>query len=145
VVGVRGRNDRSPEKKALVLQALADTGGQVNRACEAASIGVSTFYDWKHDEPHFAAAVQAAIDGPGTDTLEAEAIRRALAGSDTLIIFLLKARVPDRYREKQQVYVSLNDATADQIQNALDKLSESQLRAIIAKRNPGADGTSGAG
>jgi hypothetical protein len=36
----------------------------------------------------------------GTDLLEDEVLRRALEYSDTLLIFLLKARRPAKYRER---------------------------------------------
>lgn len=87
-------------------------------------------YDWKKDDPDFLAAYQQAeIDA--TEVLEHEATRRAVRGvkkvkgvyyqgeqiateteidySDTLLIFLLKARAPDKYRER----LDLRHAGAD--------------------------------
>jgi hypothetical protein len=47
----------------------------------------------------FGMAVADAIE-EGTDRLEDEAKRRAMKQSDTLIIFLLKARRPDKYKDR---------------------------------------------
>lgn len=78
-------------------------------------------YQWKKDDPEFAAAyAEAEIEA--TEVLEKEATRRAVKGvkktkgvyyegrqiatevtteySDTLLIFLLKARAPEKYRER---------------------------------------------
>ena len=45
--------------------------------------------------------------GPTTLWLEATARRRAIEGSDALLIFLLKAHRPERYRETVDVHVDL--------------------------------------
>jgi hypothetical protein len=39
-------------------------------------------------------------DRAGTDALEDEALRRAKDKSDTLLIFLLKARRPEKYKDR---------------------------------------------
>lgn len=73
----------------------------MSRACLAADIDRSTYYNWRDAYPDFAAEADAAIER-GTDKLEDIAMERAsrpLDGSDTLLIFLLKARRPGRYRE----------------------------------------------
>ncbi len=53
-----------------------------------------------------------------TQQLEAEADRRALNGSDLLLIFRLKALRPEMYRDKYEVTV----------QPALNKLSDDELK-----------------
>lgn len=130
---MKGRSERNPKKQALLTEAIAANGGQVVKACKSIKFSVTTFYDWRKSDPAFAAAINEAIDR-STAVLETEAVRRALAGSDTMLIFLLKARVPDRYRERQEIRVSLADATADQLERALDKLSSDQLRAMLRRR-----------
>lgn len=104
--------------------------GNVTRACELAGIRErTTVYDWKTADPEFAAAY-AAAEIEATEHLEAEAQRRATEGlvkkkftrngdpildpetgehyiereySDTLLIVLLKARAPEKYRERHEV------------------------------------------
>lgn len=78
-----------------------------------------TVYSWQeHDEAFSHDFKQAEIEA--TEILEGEAFRRAYDGveserftrfgierrveySDTLLIFLLKARAPDKYRDRQSV------------------------------------------
>jgi hypothetical protein len=79
----------------------------------------SAAYDWKKADHEFEKDWQAAEE-TGTDALEDEARRRAMDGvdkpvfykgqrcgyvreySDTLLIFTLKARRPEKYREVPQ-------------------------------------------
>ncbi len=77
-------------------------------------------YDWQeHDEEFSQEYRQAEIEA--TETMEAEAHRRGVLGveepvfhqgevvgavkkySDTLLIFMLKARAPEKYRERVQM------------------------------------------
>ena len=113
------RTRRTPKKEADFLEALC-TGASVQAACEAAKIGRRTVYDWRAADDDFALAWDQAIEA-GTDLLEDEAKRRAFEGveepvfhggqqcgtvrkySDTLLIFLLKARRPEKFRERQDV------------------------------------------
>lgn len=59
---------------------------------------------WRNKYPEFADAADDAIEA-GTDLLEDVAKLRATAvdGSDTLLMFLLKSRRPDKYRERQSI------------------------------------------
>lgn len=111
--------------KAKFLAAFARQGN-VRAACKSAGLGSrQTVYTWIESDPEFAAAY-AEAEVEATETLEAEAWRRAVKGvrnekavfwqgvevgrhsvrteySDTLLIFLLKARAPQKYKEHQQV------------------------------------------
>jgi len=91
------------KKKQRFLRVLAQTG-QVTAAAKAAKSDRTTFYRWREKDKDFADAWDGAWD-LGGDALEDEARRRALAGSDTLLIFLLKAHKPNRYRERSDVRV----------------------------------------
>ncbi len=110
------RTDRSAKKRQAFLTALAETAN-VLRSSEIARIARRTVYDWKSADSEFADAWERALD-IGTDALEDEAVRRAHDGvdepvfyrgkacgvvrkySDTLLIFLLKGRRPERYRDR---------------------------------------------
>lgn len=102
------------KKRDRFLAELLD-GNTITGACQAAGLPRRTVYDWRDQDKTFADAWQTAYDR-GTDLLEAEAQRRAIEGvekpvtvagerevirdfSDTLLIFLLKARRPERYRD----------------------------------------------
>lgn len=95
--------------------------GNISAACRALGLERRRVYDWQESDDQFAAAFREA-EIESTERLEAEAYRRAHDGvartkrayyagevideieeleySDTLLIFLLKARRPDKYREK---------------------------------------------
>jgi hypothetical protein len=107
---------RTPEKEIAFLAALSATAN-VLRACEAAGIGRTTVYEWRNADEDFRKRWDRAAE-IGADALEDEAVRRAHEGweepvfyqgaqcatvrkySDTLLIFLLKGRKPERYRER---------------------------------------------
>ncbi len=79
------------------LTALANTG-TVTSAAEAAGISRKQAYESRNRHPDFKQLWDDALE-TAADTLEAEARKRAFAGSDLLCIFLLKACRPERFRE----------------------------------------------
>jgi hypothetical protein len=101
------------------LASLAD-GHTVTAACHAAGIGRSTAYEHRHRDEAFALAWHDAYEA-GTDRFEQEARRRAIDGtlrpvfykgeevgsvrefSDRLLELELKARRPEKYRERYEV------------------------------------------
>ena len=105
----------TPKKRERFLDALRDTGN-VTKAAESVGISRRAAYDHRQANADFAAQWEDAWE-ESTDKLEAEARRRAFAGveepvfyqgekcgviqrySDTLLIFLLKAHRPEKYRE----------------------------------------------
>ena len=116
------RTIRTPKKRSKFIESLRETGGNVTLSCELSDISKRAVYDWRAVDSNFAAAWDEAVEA-GTEDLESEARRRALIGveepvyyqgdicgtvrkySDTLLIFLLKGRRPDKYREnvKQEI------------------------------------------
>ena len=57
-------------------------------------MGRSTAYLWRREDPAFSAKWDDAV-ADGVDLLEDEARRRALAGSDKLLMFILERRRPE--------------------------------------------------
>jgi hypothetical protein len=96
------RTTNPTPKKGERLLAVLRVGGTVMAACQAERIHRSTYYAWRAADPEFAAQADDAIES-GTDELEEIARQRAITGSDTLLIFLLKARRPEKYRERQTI------------------------------------------
>jgi len=94
------RMTRATRKKRFL--AVLAAGHSVMTAAEAAGVARQTVYRWRQEDEAFARAWDEAIEA-GTDRLEDEALRRAFAGSDTLLIFLLKARRPAKYRDTHHV------------------------------------------
>ena len=92
------RTKRTPKKEADLLDALRQ-GASVASACHTAGVGRSTAYEWREADTAFRDAWDDAVEA-GTDELEDEAVKRAKAGSDTLLIFMLKARRPDKYKDR---------------------------------------------
>src|SRR4051812_36233108 len=82
----------SARARQRFLDALA-SGFSVSAAASAAGMGRQTAYDLRKRDPEFAVAWEDAIESE-TDLLEDEARRRALEGSDLLLIFQLKTRRP---------------------------------------------------
>ena len=87
------------------LDTYAKTGS-ITEAAKAAKISLATHYRWLEIDPAYRKAFEAAQQ-QAVDLLEGEAFRRALAGSDELLIFLLRAWRPDRYRERSTVEHSI--------------------------------------
>ncbi len=140
---------RSPKRDAAFLAGLAK-GMSVTSAAEAAGYGRATVYDWRRDDPAFAAAWDVAIEA-STDRLEDEAWRRAHDGvpepvvsagrlvtvanketgedeplfvqrySDTILLHLLRARRPDPHRETTRVQHDVTTDLAELLREARER------------------------
>lgn len=100
--------------------------GMVMQAALEAGIHRNTAYFERQRDPEFAKEWADALDR-GVDMLEDVAKKRAYEGSDTLLIFLLKAHRPDRYRETTRS-IQVN-VTPDDLQN----MSDDELDALDAQ------------
>ena len=135
----------NPHQRAF-LAAFRETGN-VRLACEVAKVGRSSHYRWLDKDPEYREAFELAKED-AADILEAEAYRRAVEGvekpvgwykgkpggtvreySDILLIFLLKALRPEKYRERVEVRGAF--ASID-----LNRLSDEQLARISAGEDP---------
>jgi hypothetical protein len=110
------RTKKTPKKESQFLEVLRKTA-DVSKACKTIKTGRATVYEWRKKDSLFAAAWDDAIE-EAIETAEGEAYRRATKGtlkpvfykgvkcgsireySDTLLIFLLKAGKPEKYRER---------------------------------------------
>jgi hypothetical protein len=90
-------------------------------------------YDWREADAEFAAAWDAAL-GLGGDALEDEAIRRAMNGSDYLMVFMLKALKPEKYRERSTVDINQHTRLS------INSLSVEDLRARLTQLRVAQDG-----
>lgn len=96
--------NQTPKKAAgdgdwqpVFLKVLSTTAN-VRASCKAAGIVRTYAYAAREADPDFAAAWNNALED-ATDDLEEVARRRAKRVSDTLLIFLLKAHRPEKFRE----------------------------------------------
>ncbi len=126
-------------KKRAMLAAYAEVGTVV-RAAEIAGIDRSTHYAWMGSDPAYAEAFAAAGE-QAVERLEQEARRRAVEGtekpvyqggklvgtireySDTLLIFLLKGALPEKYRER----VSADVRGELDVTNRFAEMSDTEL------------------
>ena len=72
------------------------TGKSIAAAASAAGVGRRTVYGWRENDPAFAAGWDEAFE-VGSDYLEDLALQRAEAGSERLLLALLRARRPGRF------------------------------------------------
>lgn len=128
------------QKQADFIAAFVDLVS-VSRAAVKAKVHRTVIYDWIKSDSNFKIIYEAACE-LATGKLEDEAVRRAFEGtvkpvyqggklvgkirefSDTLLIVLLKARAPEKYKER----VSNEHKIPDPIQTrSLDNLTFEQL------------------
>ncbi|WHZ16004.1 MAG: hypothetical protein OJF52_002852 [Nitrospira sp.] len=104
-----------PLKKRRFLERFAETGS-ISSASSHAGVSRRTHLKWKAKDKSFSVACEEAL-GIAIDSVEGEARRRAVEGtlepvyhggkavgavrrySDVLLIFLLKALKPEKYRD----------------------------------------------
>lgn len=135
--GHSGRRKKSDWKRHF-LAAYAQAG-MVTEACKVAGVGRSTAYRERQADEDFALA-WADVEERSTEELEAEATRRAKDGSDVLLIFMLKSRRPEIYRDAPRPAVVKADpptpeATPEEARRALVELS-----AVLQQRRDRARG-----
>lgn len=126
--------------------------GNVSRACRAINLHRATLYVWKeHDTDFMLEYEQAEVEA--TEALESAAYERAVNGvvqetpifhrgqqidtvvkteySDTLLIFLLKARNPDKYRETIKTQGTVSGPNGGPVE-VRQELGQDSLSAVIA-------------
>ena len=147
------RTFRTPRRvRDAFLDALRQ-GLSVTAACKAAPMGLRTAYNLRSSDEAFKAAWDAAIE-EGTDRLEDEARRRAFEGieaplvsagklvattrrySDRLLIFLLKSRRPEKYRER----TSIEHGGGIDVTGAKEALERKLAGLAAARAAPGVPG-----
>ena len=143
------RTSRTPKKEAAFFDALRD-GRSISAACLEAGITRSSAYLWRESDPSFRAKWDACVE-EGTDRLEDEALRRARDGtekpvyqggklvgtvrehSDTLMIFLLKARRPQKFKDRVAVGGDLEAPPIRSENVSAREILESRLAALAAR------------
>jgi hypothetical protein len=97
----RGRRRLRIWRQAKFLRAFRETG-DLRGAADAAGISPWTAAHWKRTDSDFAEAFSQAEDVALLE-LETTARKRALEGSDRLLIFLLERRWPRRYGSRAAI------------------------------------------
>ena len=141
------RSARTPEKEREFLDALA-AGLSVTKSSKACGIGRRTVYSWRSADEEFSTAWESAYE-QGSDALEDEAYHRAVEGiekpvgwyqgkpggtvteySDTLLIFLLKGRRPEKFAESRRVHMTGQMKHEHSRNYDLSKLSDDDLNTV---------------
>ncbi|MEK0313735.1 hypothetical protein [Cohnella sp. 56] len=133
---------RHPKKRAF-LAAYAQTAN-ITQSAKAADVERGLHYVWMQNDPVYAAAFESAKE-EAAEYLEQEARRRAVHGvdepvfyqgeavgkvrkySDTLLIFLMKGAMPDKYKDR----VAQEHSGQMRHEVNLEGLSEDELRERI--------------
>lgn len=118
------------EKREAFLSALSETGS-VTDAAKAADVSRMTVYRLRKEDETFAAEWEDAY-AKGADALEDEAHKRAINGSDTLLIFLLKGRKRSTYGERVAVGGD-KDAPPIKTEDVGDRDLAKAVAAILAR------------
>lgn len=118
------KDDLEREAIQAIFLATFEKSANITEACKAAGISRSTFYDWTEKYEQFSILYHQA-EQIANDAIRAEIFRRGHDGwlepqfsagknmgnvrkySDTLLIFLAKARMPE-FRDKSSVDVNTN-------------------------------------
>lgn len=126
----------------------------VNAACKLAKVGRTTVYEERQRNEGFALAWHD-IEERTTEMMEREAYRRAVEGvtkplvsagkhvtdvteySDTLLIFMLKSRRPERYRDNVKVEHA-GSVKTEVVEVARDRASD--VAAILARAGSNGNG-----
>lgn len=141
------RTKLTDTKKDQFLDILEQTAN-VTRAAEAIGMARRYMYEIREKDPEFKAKWDKAVE-LGTDALEDEAIRRASEGwdepvfyqgvqcgyvrrfSDTLLIFQLKARRPEKYSNTNKVELTGKDGQPLQVQQLTNEQFEGLARKVL--------------
>jgi len=145
------------KKMADFLVALSECGN-VSRACEISGMSRLTAYRYRKARPKFADEWEKAKK-IGAEALEDEAIRRAHEGvddpvfhrgepcgvvrrySDTLLIFLLKGAMPEKYRDNSRLEMTGADGGPVEISDADRAARLAGLLALAQQRMSKANAT----
>ena len=109
---------RTIATRTAFLSALAE-GGNVRDACRRLGINRQSLYPWKANDPAFASDWDRALV-LGAEALEDEARRRAKNGSDILLMFLLRALKPEKFRDR--IVVKSSNYSASNLELPMSKI-----------------------
>jgi len=141
------------ENREKLLVEISETGGNVSRACQNLGIERRNVYRWVESNKEFAEAFERAQQ-LGLKRLEDEARRRAFEGvdkaityqgeitatvkeySDTLMIFLLKGGMPEKYKDQTRTEI-VGDGGGPLVFSSRAE-EDKRLAALLGKVNAGA-------
>jgi len=104
---------KKTQKRVSSILADLRGGHSLLSCCKAANIDPHTFYNWMEQDPKLKAEVNAVRDSRHL-LVEETVYGRIISGkaSPAEIIFYLKNRAPERWKDKQRVEIEDNSASA---------------------------------
>lgn len=108
-VGSRGRTQKNVTQPSItdwgtveklqLLEEWSTQGLYIKDIAAKMGIGVTTVYDWMNKNPEIAAAIKKGRD-KSIDMVENALFKSAINGNVTAMIFYLKNRAPERYKDR---------------------------------------------
>ena len=86
-------------EKLQLLEEWSTQGLYIKDIAAKMGISVSTVYDWMNKNPKIAAAIKKGRD-KSIDMVENALFKSAINGNVTAMIFYLKNRAPERYKDR---------------------------------------------
>lgn len=109
-------NSTSFKKKAF-LEALKANTGNISEASKAVCIDRKTYYNWRDNDPDFAASVES-VNESLLDTAESELHKLIKKGNVAAIIFYLKTKGKGRgYIERTETDSKVTVQDAEKLRN----------------------------
>lgn len=124
-------SQRKVERKRVFVELMA-SGCSFTEAAEGVGVNRVTAFRWKQEDPEFAQACRTALR-IGVDVLKAEAERRALKGSDKLLMFLL-----ERY-DRETFHIAQKLEHSGQVDLAAAVLAARRRTGGTGDSEPGSD------
>ena len=86
-------------EKLQLLEEWSTQGLYIKDIAAKMGISVTTVYDWMNKNPEIAAAIKKGRD-KSIDMVENALFKSAISGNVTAMIFYLKNRAPERYKDR---------------------------------------------
>lgn len=91
-----------------LLEEWSTQGLYIKDIAAKMGISVSTVYDWMNKNPEIAAAIKKGRD-KSIDMVENALFKSAINGNVTAMIFYLKNRAPERYKDRVDKNISTDN------------------------------------
>ena len=95
-------------EKLQLLEEWSTQGLYIKDIAAMMGISVTTVYDWMNKNPEIAAAIKKGRD-KSIDMVENALFQSAINGNVTAMIFYLKNRAPERYKDRVDNNINTNN------------------------------------
>ena len=95
-------------EKLQLLEEWSTQGLYIKDIAAKMGISVTTVYDWMNKNPEIAAAIKKGRD-KSIDMVENALFKSAINGNVTAMIFYLKNRAPERYKDRVEKNINTDN------------------------------------